>query len=247
MDAASSGAAAGGGTRSSGRSAWSHGARRLRKSGTPRTWAVEANDGIIATAGLLEGFAGAGAGDSVLFTAAAALTIAGSLGLGGAKWAEEAAERDAQAALIAEERTQLATSPDDEVGELAEYWERKGLDDVLARRVAESLSAHDALAAHLEYEHGITAPMPAWLPASSGVFAALSYVSGAAVPLAMTILLPVGVEVWAIAVVVLCSLVLTSVIAARTSHVSAMHYAARSVAVGAATMAISYLAGTLLL
>ena len=73
---------------------------RVRHVATPRFWAVDANDGVMATAGLLEGFAGAGAGEPVLITAAAAMLIAGSLSLGGSKWAEASAERDAERALI---------------------------------------------------------------------------------------------------------------------------------------------------
>ena len=44
-----------------------------------QSWVVDANDGIIATAGLLEGFAGAGADDQLLITAALAATITGAL------------------------------------------------------------------------------------------------------------------------------------------------------------------------
>lgn len=52
---------------------------RLRDAASHREWAVEANDGIIATAGLLQGFAGAGASTRVLlFTATAATSPAGS-------------------------------------------------------------------------------------------------------------------------------------------------------------------------
>src|SRR6476659_6017580 len=61
-----------------------------------RSWTQVANDGIIATAGILEGFAGAGAGNRTLITAATTATIAGMLAVGGAEWAEAAAEREAQ-------------------------------------------------------------------------------------------------------------------------------------------------------
>jgi hypothetical protein len=61
-----------------------------------RGWTIDANDGIIATASLLQGFAGAGAGDRLLLLAATAATIAGGLSAGGAKWAEAAAEREAE-------------------------------------------------------------------------------------------------------------------------------------------------------
>ena len=137
--------------------------RRLRSSfpraQSFRSWTIDANDGIIGTSGILEGFAGAGASHSVLVTAASAATIAGALGLGGATWAEAAAEREAQLELAEEERAQLAADPAAEIDELAAYYERKGLSPDLAREVAEQLTAHDALAAQLETEHGITEVM----------------------------------------------------------------------------------------
>ena len=49
-----------------------------------RSWTQNANDGIIATAGILEGFAGAGASDRTLITAATTATIVGVLSVGGA-------------------------------------------------------------------------------------------------------------------------------------------------------------------
>jgi hypothetical protein len=57
-----------------------------------RPWSVVANDGIIGTAGILEGFAGAGASHATLLTAATSATIAGMLSAGGSEWAEAAAE-----------------------------------------------------------------------------------------------------------------------------------------------------------
>ena len=61
-----------------------------------RAWTQNPNDGIIATASILEGFAGAGAGERTLITAATTATIVGMLSVGGAEWAEAAAERDGQ-------------------------------------------------------------------------------------------------------------------------------------------------------
>src|SRR5690349_19544412 len=67
-----------------------------------RSWTVIANDGIIATAGIPEGFAGAGATNRTLITAATTATIAGSLSVGGSEWAEAAAEREAELTAAAE-------------------------------------------------------------------------------------------------------------------------------------------------
>jgi VIT1/CCC1 family predicted Fe2+/Mn2+ transporter len=213
---------------------------------SPRQWAIDANDGIIATAGLLEGFAGAGAQDPVLITAAAAMMIAGSLGLSGAKWAEEASEREAQLALIAEEQAQLNANPDDEIAELAAYWEAKGLEPEVARDVAEQLSAKDALAAQLEYEHGITEPTPRWKPVWIALTSGLAFLLGAAIPLSITILVPVKMEVWAILGAVVISLVATSWIAAKSGRMSVRGTLIRTLSVGIGTLLVSYICGLLL-
>lgn len=53
------------------------------------------------TAGILEGFAGAGASHTTLLTAATSATIAGMLGASGSEWAEAAAEREAHLSAAA--------------------------------------------------------------------------------------------------------------------------------------------------
>ena len=136
-----------------------------------RNRGVDANDGIIATAGIVEGFVGAGARGSTIVIAAFAAMVSGGIALGGAKYSEEAAERDAERALVEEERRQLAMLPDEELAELAEHYRRRGLSPELAAQVAEELSAHDALAAHVVAEHGIdlAAPRPGPVIVAAGI------------------------------------------------------------------------------
>src|SRR5262249_21394455 len=83
-----------------------------------RPWDGVANDGIIATAGILEGFAGAGASHATLVTAATSATIAGMLSAGGSEWAEAAAEREAHLTAVEEETADRARQPDIELAEL---------------------------------------------------------------------------------------------------------------------------------
>jgi len=208
-----------------------------------RSWTIDANDGIIGTSGILEGFAGAGASHSVLVTAASAATIAGALGLGGATWAEAAAEREAQLELAEEERAQLAADPAAEIDELTGYYERKGLSPDLAREVAEQLTAHDALAAQLETEHGITEVMSPTQPVVEGVSAGVAFALGAAVPLAITLIVSTAVESWAIFVAALVSLTLTSLVASGAGELSVRRTLFRTLTVGLGTLAVSYLAG----
>src|SRR5262245_58827013 len=92
-----------------------------------RAWSVVANDGTIATAGILEGFAGAGASHATLVTAAISATIAGMLSAGGSEWAEAAAEREAHLSAAENEAADLARQPEIELAELVAYYEGKGL------------------------------------------------------------------------------------------------------------------------
>ena len=226
---------------------WADLRARFRDASAYRSWTIEANDGIIATAGLLFGFAGAGASNRVLLFTATAATIAGGLSVGGASWAEEAAERDAQLLYAKRESDDLAADPHGELEELTRHWEERGLSPETAKEVARQLSEHDALAAQLEWEYSFAQPMPATFPIWFGVGAGLAYMVGALVPLLITYFAPVDVEPWAILAAVVVTLVLSSLVAARAGQLMPRRMLARTVTVGVLTLAVSYAAGEFLL
>ncbi|WP_168209168.1 VIT1/CCC1 transporter family protein [Agromyces intestinalis] len=211
-----------------------------------REHVVDANDGIIATAGVLEGFAGAGAGEATLLVGAVAATVAGALSIAGAKYVEIAGERELELALIAEERAELAARPDDELAELAAHYERRGLDASLARQVAEQLSAADALSAQLETEHGIRTAMPRSGPPLAAIGAGAGFVLGAAVPFTMLLLFPAAIETWAIVVAVVLSLAVSAIVSARSGGTSVVRAMTRTLGIGLGTMAVSFVAGAVL-
>ena len=211
-----------------------------------RSWTGVANDGIIATAGILEGFAGAGASDQALLVAATVATIAGMLAAGGAKWAEIDAEREAHLKAAADEAASLATSPEEELQELIAYYVAKGLSPELAQTVAEQVGAHDAIAAQLESEHGILEVITTSDAIVAGVGASVAYLIGASIPLLITVLAPVAIEAWAIFAAVAVSLVVTSIVGARTGHMRVGRTLARTLAVGLGTLAVSYALGQLI-
>jgi VIT1/CCC1 family predicted Fe2+/Mn2+ transporter len=137
--------------------------------------------------------------------------------------------------------------PHGELEELTRHWEQRGLRPETAKEVARQLSAHDALAAQLGWEHGFEQPMPMTFPIWFGVGAALAYMFGALVPLLITYLAPVEIELWAILAAVMFTLVLSSLVAARTGQLMPPRMLARTLIVGAVTLAVSYAAGELLL
>jgi VIT1/CCC1 family predicted Fe2+/Mn2+ transporter len=206
---------------------------------------VVANDGIIATAGILEGFSGAGAGHATLVTAATSATVAGMLSAGGSEWVEAAAEREAQLKTADEEAADIARQPAVELTELAGYYETKGLDPELAHEVARQLMARDALDAQLESEHGILEVKSRAEVVRAGVGSAVAYALGATIPLMITLTVAVTLEARAILVAALVSLIVTSVVGARTGRMNLRRTITRTLVVGISTMGVSYLVGKL--
>jgi VIT1/CCC1 family predicted Fe2+/Mn2+ transporter len=210
-----------------------------------RSLVVDANDGIIATAGIVEGFAGAGATRSTILIAAFSAMVAGGIALAGAKYAEEAAERDARLALIEEERQQLARSPEEETAELVALYEAKGLSPRLARDVATELTAGDPLAAHIDAEHGLSLGVGQPGPLITAVAGGVAFALGSGIPLLTVVLAP---DAWRVAVTfvaVIASLAITSVIVARADRTEVAPTLVRTVLIGVAAMLLTLAGGSL--
>lgn len=199
----------------------------------------DANDGIIATAGIVEGILAAGAETATIIVAALAAMVAGGISLGGAKYAEVAAESDAQLLLLEEERRQLELSPEAELAELAAFYEAKGLTAALALQVATELSASNAMAAHAEVEHGIALGQSIARPLSTAISSSLAFAAGSAVVLASTTLAPEQWRVPSTFLAVVVSLCITSLIASRWGQVPMARTARRTVVIGMAAMVIT--------
>jgi len=141
----------------------------------------EASDGILTSAGICEGFAGAGVSSSVLTFAGFAGLVAGTLAMGAVEYSKLRAERDQQAAQLTTERARLKTAPGAELDELTELYVSRGLSPGLARQVAVELTAHDALAAHAEAEYGITSTSLTF-PVRDALAVSLAFAAGAVLP-----------------------------------------------------------------
>lgn len=149
-----------------------------------------ANDGIVATAGIVEGLSASAEGRHTVVLAAAIALLVGGLSLGGAIYAEYAAQRDALTSTIEEEQSLLRRLPGAELEELQRLYVERGLTPELAAEVAAQLSARDPLAAHLEAEYGLSARAASPSPLAAGAAAALAFGVGAAIPLVATLFAP---------------------------------------------------------
>ena len=210
--------------------------------GWVRPHVPEASDGILTSAGICEGFAGAGVSQGVLVFAGFAGLVAGTLAVGAVEYSKLRAEYDHAEAQLAAEQVLLATAPDAELEELTGLYVSRGLSPGLARQVAVELTAHDALTAHAEAEYGIhsgslTAPL------SDSLAVSIAFAAGALLPWLAIVLLPGVTRASVTFAIVLVALALAGWVSARMAHVSPIVPMIRTASIGGLSMLITYLAG----
>src|SRR5687768_7860848 len=120
-----------------------------------RAGVLGANDGIVSTAGLVVGVAGATAARGAIMTAGIAGLVAGAVSMALGEYVSVSSQRDSERSLLAKERIELEEFPNDELEELAAIYVAKGASMETAKRLAAELTARDAFAAHADAELGI--------------------------------------------------------------------------------------------
>jgi vacuolar iron transporter family protein len=190
-----------------------------------------------------EGFASAGASDSVLLVAAVATVLAGGLAAAGARYTEVRTEWEMNRALVEAERASIEADPDGEFEELVGIYQAKGLGNELARQVAAALTERDPVAAHADAELRLDDLATTSGAVLAGVAAGISYGIGAALPLTAMRWLPSGERMVLTVVVVLIALGLTGWFASWLTGLPALRLVRRNVVLGGATMAASLLIG----
>ena len=164
-----------------------HEIHRTDRIGWLRASVLGANDGIVSTASLIVGIAAANMDQASIVLAGVAGLVGGALSMAAGEYISVSSQADTEAADLALEREELERHPQHELKELAGIYVRRGLDEELATRVAEQLTAHDALAAHARDELGITQELRA-RPLLAALASALAFAVGASLPLLSAIL-----------------------------------------------------------
>ena len=205
----------------------------------------DASDGILTSAGICEGFAGAGVGSSVLIFGGFAGIVAGTLAMGAVEYSKLRAELDQQAGELARERVQIETAPEAELDELTELYVSRGLSPGLARQVAVELTAHDALAAHADAEYGIT-PASQIVPLRDALACSAAFAAGGIIPWLAMVLIPGAPRAGVTFVIVLLALALTGWVSARISDVGLARPIVRMVGIGVLAMLVTFIAGVLI-
>ena len=218
---------------------------RSGRVGWLRAAVLGSDDAIVSTASLMIGVAASSAPKVAILVAGVAGLVAGAMSMAVGEYVSVSSQRDAEQADIGLETLELATEPEAELQELSMIYVKRGLEPDLARKVAEQLSAHDRLGAHMRDELGIDQASLA-RPLQAAWISAASFASFAIVPI---VALLVASAAWRIPMIAVFSLASLAALGAFGGHLGGapLGRAALRVTIGGAlAMSVTAVIGRIL-
>jgi len=209
-----------------------------------RAAVLGANDGIVSTASLVIGVAAAEATRGNILVAGVAGLVAGAMSMAAGEYVSVSSQSDTENADLGREKQELLNDPEHELAELTAIYVGRGLEDSLAKQVAEQLTAHNALEAHARDELGISETMTA-RPVQAAFASAGTFAVGAVMPLIITLLVP---NTAIIPTVALTSLVFLALLGSLSAHAGGANRSKAAIRVtfwGALAMALTAGVGAL--
>jgi VIT1/CCC1 family predicted Fe2+/Mn2+ transporter len=194
-----------------------------------------ANDGIVSTASLIVGVAAASAKPSDILIAGVAGLVAGAMSMAAGEYVSVSSQSDTEQADLARERKELSDNVAFEREELADIYVKRGVEQELAKKVAQQLMAKDALGAHARDELGISEITTA-RPVQAALTSAATFAAGAAMPLLMVVISPLSYLVPVVSVASLIFLGLLGAIGAKAGGADIIRATARVTFWGALAM-----------
>lgn len=220
-----------------------HEMHRSHRVGRLRAAVLGANDGIVSTASLIIGVAAASSSQESILLAGIAGLVAGAMSMAAGEYVSVSSQSDTESADLALEKKSLANNFEFEKDELAKIYENRGLEPVLAEKVAEQLMAHDALGAHARDEIGISETVSAQ-PVQAAFYSAGTFTVGAALPLLVAWVIPGNLLITAVSVLSLVFLAVLGGLAARAGGASIAVGAFRVTFWGALAMGLTAVVGS---
>ena len=218
---------------------------RSGRAGWLRAAVLGSDDAIVSTASLMIGVAASSAPMGAILIAGVAGLIAGSMSMAVGEYVSVSSQRDAERADVEREKRELTGQPQAELQELTSIYEKRGLDKDLAMKVAEQLSAHDRLGAHMLDELRIDQTSLA-RPMQAAWISATSFASFALVPIFAVLVAPAALRIFVVAAI---SLVCLAVLGAFGGYLGGAPLGRASLRVtlgGALAMAVTAVIGKIL-
>ena len=204
-----------------------------------RAGVLGANDGIVSTAAIIFGVAGASATHSTIMLAGIAAVAAGALSMAAGEYVSVATQRDLEVGELARQKADLERDPERELQVLARLFEQRGVEPQLAMEVSRQMSAKDALAVHARAELGID-PDAVTNPWAAAFASLVAFTIGGLIPIVSMMLSPRAAEIWITGAAVVIAMALTGAVSARLGRTPLLPAVFRNIAGGLLAMAITY-------
>ena len=217
---------------------------RIHRAAWLRAAVLGANDGIVSTASLVLGVAAAEATRGSVLTAGVAGLVAGAMSMAAGEYVSVFSQKDAEEADLARERQELDEDPEFELEELTQLYVERGVDLATAEKVAEQLTAHDALEAHAREELGIVDQETA-RPVQAALASGATFAIGASIPLVALAAVPLDRAVPSVGLVSLVALAGLGALGAQAGGAPILRAALRVTLWGAGAMALTTVVGRL--
>lgn len=216
----------------------------INRVGWLRAAVLGANDGIISTSSLVIGVAAASNSRAPVVLAALAGLAAGAMSMAAGEYVSVSSQSDTEKADLRRESAALLRSPEAELKELAEIYQKRGVSEELSLKVAAELMQHNALEAHAKDELGINEMSQAKpLQAAAASFGA--FLGGGLLPLIVSIAAPLNYMIPAQYVSSIVFLVVLGIVSAKTGGSAVGTAVARVCFWGTVAMAVTALVGYL--
>ncbi|PKP40535.1 MAG: hypothetical protein CVT96_08485 [Bacteroidetes bacterium HGW-Bacteroidetes-13] len=216
----------------------------IQRSNWLRAAVLGANDGILSTASLAIGVAAASDLREPIVLATVAGLVAGALSMAAGEYVSVSSQTDVEKADILREEQELKDMPELELQRLAEIYEGRGLKKETAMIVAKEMTAYDALGSHLRDELGLNEISQA-KPIQAALASGASFTVGGALPLIVTLFLPLQQMEYYLYVFAIVFLVLLGALAAKTGGSSIKKAVVRITFWGTVAMGLTAFVGYL--
>lgn len=209
-----------------------------------RAGVLGANDGIVSVSSVIVGVAGATSEVRAILTAGVAALVAGALSMAVGEYVSVSSQRDSEKALLVKEKFELENMPEQELEELTQIYQNKGMSRSTAELVARELTARDAFAAHVDAELNIN-PNNLTNPVHAAYASGVSFILGAIIPVLAILIAPTNNKVIATFISVFIALIITGTLSAYIGGAKKVKATIRVVLGGVLAMIITFGIGKL--
>ena len=217
------------------------------QSGTLRAGVFGVNDGLVSNLSLVMGIAGANMESNFVLLAGVAGLLAGAFSMGAGEYVSMLVQRETFEKLIAVEKHELATLPEEERYELQGIYEGRGILPEQAAKLSEIVMSDEKLAleTHVREELGLNTDElgSPWGAATSSFFA---FVGGAIIPV-LPYIFSSGTTAFVLSIVLSgCGLLAVGAALSFVTGKSWILSGLRMLGIGGLAAAVTYLVGYLL-